>query len=287
MSASTTPTENPCCGERDREVGGHARLADAALARGDQQRTGLGAVLGERDLAALGVAVRVAVAGGRAGVAVQRLAQVLALAVGHHGELEVDRVDAVELRGGVGHAPLDLVLQRAAGNGERDEDADDAVAADVDVADHVEVDDRTVEFGILDRSERLDDVGFGDGGGHSSSVATAVRICTTRIGTIRRWRPARRSPQPCRRSPMRSVTRRGARSTCSPAIIRRSRARRRHRGDRIDGRHRGRCPRQRRSPSPRQVGRRRVPRSGVRSSRRCRRRPPLQAVRGGRRRAAR
>ncbi len=35
----------------------------------------------------------------------RRLAQFLALAVGHHGELEVDRVDAVELGRGVGHAP--------------------------------------------------------------------------------------------------------------------------------------------------------------------------------------
>ncbi len=73
---------------------------------------------------------------------------------------------------------MDLVLQRTAGNGERDEHADDAVAADVDVAEHAEIDDRTVQFGVLDRPECLDDLRFGDGDGHSSIVATEVRNCT-------------------------------------------------------------------------------------------------------------
>ena len=44
--------------ERDREVDRDARLADATLAGRDEQRPGLRAGLGEGDLAALGVAVR-------------------------------------------------------------------------------------------------------------------------------------------------------------------------------------------------------------------------------------
>ncbi len=52
-------------GERHGEVGGDARLADAALAGRDQQWAGLRGVLRERDLATLGVAVRLARPGGR------------------------------------------------------------------------------------------------------------------------------------------------------------------------------------------------------------------------------
>ena len=71
---------------------------------------------------------------------------------------------------GLGHALGDLVAQRAAGDGERDEDADDAVAVGSAAAQHAEVDDRTVQLGVLDRSQGFDDLGFGDGGGHGRPV---------------------------------------------------------------------------------------------------------------------
>ncbi len=125
-----------------------------------------------------GVAVGLARAGGRPGVAVQRAAEVLAILVAHHGELEVDRLDAVELRGGLGHPPLDLALERTARHGEGDEHADDAVVADRHPAQHAEVDDRAVQFGILDRAEGVDDLFFGHDGGHDAIVATGRRICT-------------------------------------------------------------------------------------------------------------
>jgi len=40
-------------------------------------------------------------------------------------------------------------------------------ASPVTASDHVQVDDAAVQLGILDRAERLDDVGFGDGHSHS------------------------------------------------------------------------------------------------------------------------
>ena len=123
-------------------------------------------------------------AGGGAGVAVERAAQVLAILVAHHGELEVDRLDSVELCGGLGHPPLDLALERTARHGQRDQHADDTVVADRHTAQHAEVDDRAVQLGVLDWAQSVDDLFFGHGGGHESIVATGGRICTTRIGTI-------------------------------------------------------------------------------------------------------
>ena len=79
MSASTMPTEWPAGGQGDGEVGGDARLADAALAGRDQQRPGPRAGLGERDRPPLGVALRLAVAVPSRAVAVQAMAQRLAL----------------------------------------------------------------------------------------------------------------------------------------------------------------------------------------------------------------
>ena len=84
-------------GEGDGEVGGDARLADAALAGRDQQRPGPRPGLGERDRPALGVALRLAVHVAAA-VALQLDAQRLALLVAHHGEVDADAGDAVERR---------------------------------------------------------------------------------------------------------------------------------------------------------------------------------------------
>ena len=100
--------------------------------------------------AAFGVAVRLLGAGGRAGVAVQGLAQVLAVVVGHHGELEVDSTRRRRRRWPP-RTPGRVIssLQRATGHGERDQHTDDAVVADVDGPQHAEVDDRAVQFGVL------------------------------------------------------------------------------------------------------------------------------------------
>ncbi len=87
-------------------------------------------------------------------------------------------VDTIECGRRVGHTLADLVLQRTAGNGERDEHTDHAVGPDVDAAEHAEIDDRTVQFRVLDRPQCVDDLRFRDGDGHSSIVATAFRNCT-------------------------------------------------------------------------------------------------------------
>ena len=165
MSASTTPTEWPCCGERDREVGRDARLADAALAGRDQQRTGLRAGLGERDPAALGVAVRLC-RGRRvaAGSPCSLVAQRLALVVGHHGEVEVRRrahPRAARPRRSPGSGSRCAAGTRRRSGRSRTRTSPSALI--VDVADHAEVDDRAVQLGILDRAEGLDDL---VGGGH-------------------------------------------------------------------------------------------------------------------------
>ena len=144
MSASTMPDRVTLRGQRDGEVGGDARLADAALARRDEQWSSLRAGLGERDRPPLGMAVCLALSGSGGRVAVEPLAQRLALVVGHHREVEVDAIDAVEGRDSIGHATLDLVAQRAPGDGEGDEDGGRAVATQLDVANHPEVDDRAV-----------------------------------------------------------------------------------------------------------------------------------------------
>ena len=98
--------------------------------------------------------------GGGRRVAVQLLAQRLALLVGHHGEVEVDVVDAVERRSRAAVTRCSISLRSGQpGDGEGDEHADRAVGADVDVADHVEVDDRAVQLGVLDRAQGLEDLG--------------------------------------------------------------------------------------------------------------------------------
>ena len=162
MSASTMPTEWPCAGQRDRQVRGDGRLADATLARRHEQRPRLRAGLGERDGPTFGVPVGVTLTGRRAGIAVQALAELLAVVVGHHGELEVDASDPVERCDGVGDASCDLVAQRAAGDGEGDQDPDPPVVAEVDVAQHPEVDDRSVQLRVLDGPESVDDLLAGD-----------------------------------------------------------------------------------------------------------------------------
>ena len=159
-------------------------------------------------------------------------AQCLALLIGHHRELEVDRGDPVERHDRVVHAVLDLVAQWASGDGQGDEDRHRAVGSRLGAPDHVEVDDRAVQLGILHRTQRLDDLLRRDGHRDDLPVQCArseATICTIPIGTIPGMAPgvtsshhsaavdhARRgSPPRCRRSPTRSATRRDGASTCS------------------------------------------------------------------------
>ena len=84
-------------GERNCEVGGDAALAHTALARRDQQRSGLRVFRGERHRTPLGVTVCLVAARSRAGVSVQHLSHVRALGIGHDPEVDAHRL-AVDQR---------------------------------------------------------------------------------------------------------------------------------------------------------------------------------------------
>ena len=90
----------------------------------------------------------------------QPLRERLALFVGHHREVELDPADTRQRLDRAGHPVGDLVAQRASGDRERDRDPD-PFPLEPDPAHHAEIDDRAVELGILDRSERIDDLGLG------------------------------------------------------------------------------------------------------------------------------
>ena len=96
-------------------------------------------------------------------VAVQLLAELGALVVGHHREVELGPLDAGEGGDRRGDPVLDLVAQRAARDGEGDADRH-VTAVDGDAPDHAEVDDAAVQLGIFDGAQRVDDVGFGGHG---------------------------------------------------------------------------------------------------------------------------
>jgi hypothetical protein len=69
------------------------------------------------------------------------LPTVFAIFVAHDSELEIDRLDAVELRCSIRHALLDFCLERAARNCEGYENANDAILHNRDTTQHAEVDD--------------------------------------------------------------------------------------------------------------------------------------------------
>jgi len=76
------------------------------------------------------------------------------------------RMDVAHQRlDGALHAIRDLVAQRAAGDGERDEDLGATVVGDVHRAQHADVDDGAVEFWIFDRTQGFDDLLACDGHG--------------------------------------------------------------------------------------------------------------------------
>ena len=99
-----------------------------------------------------------AASAGPAAVA-ELLAEGLALAVGHHREVDVDRVDAGERDHRVGHPASDLGAERAAGDRERDRHPD-VGALDRDPPEHVQVDDRAVQLRVLHGAQGFDDFGF-------------------------------------------------------------------------------------------------------------------------------
>ena len=105
--------------------------------------------------------------GGGGRIAVQHLADLRPLLIGHHPEVDADEIDTIEGGDRLGDLALDLIAQRATGDREVDTDLDVA-AVDGGRPDHAEVDDAAVEFGILHRTQGVDDGGFGDGHGDYS-----------------------------------------------------------------------------------------------------------------------
>ena len=153
--------------KRDSQVGGDRRLAYAALAGRNQQNAGAVTGLGERDRSALSVTMRSLRTGGGGGIAVQHLADLCPLLIGHYPEVDADEVDTIEGGNRLGDLALDLVAQGTPRDREVDTDLDMA-AVDRGRPDHAEVDDAAMEFGILHRTQGVDDGGFGDGHGKDS-----------------------------------------------------------------------------------------------------------------------
>ena len=105
--------------------------------------------------------------GGGGGIAVQHLADLCPLLIGHYPEVDADEVDTIEGGDRLGDLALDLVAQGTTRDREVDTDLDMA-AVDRGRPDHAEVDDAAMEFGILHRTQGVDDGGFGDGHGKDS-----------------------------------------------------------------------------------------------------------------------
>ena len=103
--------------------------------------------------------------GGRGRVSLHDLADLGPLLVGHDGELGRGVVDPVERDNRVTYPTVDLGSKRATGDRQRHDDRDRSPIDD-DVAHHAEVDDAAMQFGILDRSQGVDDLRFGDGHGY-------------------------------------------------------------------------------------------------------------------------
>ena len=162
MSASSTPTDRPRRGQRGGQVHRHRGLADAALAGGHRVHPGARAGLRERDLV------------GRR-VAAQLLAQLAALGVAHHAELDLHRPTRPRHpRHGGGDVAGELLLHRAAGHGQQHPHGDRAAAADRHRLDHVQLGDRLADLRVVDRRQ----------GGADRRTR---RICSRRSGHDCRW----------------------------------------------------------------------------------------------------
>ena len=128
-------------GQRRGQVGGHRRLADAALAGGDADHV---LDLGQRALRQLAAA--------------ERLLQVAFLLVGEDVEADRDRGHAVQLGDLLGDRLFEVGADRAAGGGQRDDDLDPAALLDLDRADHAQLDDRAAQLGVDDGAQLLGDL---------------------------------------------------------------------------------------------------------------------------------
>ena len=104
--------------------------------------------IGERDRAALGVAVGGLAAGGGGRVALELLPDAGALLVGHHAERRGRPLVTPMAGERAGDPALDLVPQRASRHRERDLEGH-GIAVDPHVAHHVEVDDGAVQLRVL------------------------------------------------------------------------------------------------------------------------------------------
>jgi hypothetical protein len=82
------------------------------------------------------------------------------LLVGHDGQVDVDPAHVGERGNGVGHPLGDLGPQWAPGDGQRDRHTD-VITVDRDAPNHLEIDDRLMDLGILDGPESLENVGLG------------------------------------------------------------------------------------------------------------------------------
>ena len=112
-------------------------------------------------------------------IAVEHLANIGALLVGHHTKIETDRSSISKWCKRVGDKTLNLITHGATSDGEGDGERD-ALRRNSDIADHVEIDNGTVEFGVLNGAKRLDDL-FNGCCGHGDSKGG---ISTTAIGRI-------------------------------------------------------------------------------------------------------
>ena len=117
--------------QRGGQVGGHRRLADAALAGGDADHV---FDLGERALRQLAAA--------------ERLLQRAFLLVGEHVEADRDLGHPVQLGDLFGDGVFEVGADRAAGGRQRDDDLDPAVVLDLDRAHHAQLDDRAAQLGV-------------------------------------------------------------------------------------------------------------------------------------------
>ena len=84
--------------------------------------------------------------------ALELLGQGGALLFGHDAEVDVDVGHTVERGHRVGHEPDDLGPHRTARDGQRDGHLH-VPAVDLDPPDHVQLDDRAVDLGVLDRAQ--------------------------------------------------------------------------------------------------------------------------------------
>jgi len=149
----------PALCEGNREIGGDRRLPDATLARRDREhaRTRIGEGIRPVLVAPL---LPFSLVGVRVPTAVQLRGERSPLLVGHDREVDVDAAHVGERRYRVGDPLGDLGPQGASGNGQGDGHAD-VITLDRDAPNHLEIDDRLVDLGVLDGPEGVENVGLG------------------------------------------------------------------------------------------------------------------------------